>query len=77
MKAILTISGRGVITLPAKVRRQTGLEASSQVVAQTTPEGLLLRPAVTVPLEMYTDERIKEFDEAEQELDDYLAKQQP
>jgi hypothetical protein len=29
---------------------------------------LLLRPAVTLPLELYTPERVREFDEAEAEL---------
>jgi hypothetical protein len=35
---------------------------------KTTPEGLLLRPAVTLPIEIYDEKRIREFDEAEAEL---------
>lgn len=68
MKTTLTITGRGVITLPAKLRRALGLSADDQLIAETTPEGLLLRPAVTLPIEMYSDERLREFDEAEAEL---------
>jgi len=68
MRASLTINSRGVITLPAKLRQALGLKADDQLIAETTPEGLLLRPAVTVPVEIYSDEREREFDEAEAEL---------
>jgi hypothetical protein len=30
--------------------------------------GLLLRPEVTLPVEIYSDDRVAEFDEAEAEL---------
>lgn len=68
MQATLTINSRGVVTLPAKLRQAMGLKADDQLIAETTPQGLLLRPAITLPLEMYTPERVKEFDEAEAEL---------
>ena len=41
---------------------------------KTTPDGLLLRPAVTLPVEMYSEKRIREFDEAEAELADVLSR---
>ena len=68
MKAILRLTNRGVVTLPAKLRRALGLRANDQLIAETTPEGLLLRPAVTLPVEIYSERRIREFDEAEAEL---------
>ena len=68
MKATLTITSRGVVTLPAKLRQVLGLRADDQLIAETTPEGLLLRPAVTMPIELYTPEREREFDAAEAEL---------
>jgi len=68
MKAALTITSRGVVTLPAKLRREMGLKADDQLIAETTPEGLLLRPAVSLPVEMYSAARIREFDTAEAEL---------
>ena len=74
MKTTLTITGRGVITLPAKLRQAMGLCADDQLIAETTPEGLLLRPAVTLPIELYSDERLREFDEAEAELAAVLKK---
>lgn len=68
MKTTLTISERGVITLPAKLRQAMGLAANDQLIAETTPDGLLLKPAVMLPIELYSDERLREFDEAEAEL---------
>ena len=65
MKAIVTISARGTLTLPAKLRRAAGLNAEDPIIAETTPDGILLRPAATLPVEIYTEERIREFDEAE------------
>ncbi|HYN62719.1 MAG TPA: AbrB/MazE/SpoVT family DNA-binding domain-containing protein [Rubrivivax sp.] len=74
MKATVTLTNRGVITLPAKLRKALGLQADDQLIAETTPEGLLLRPAVTLPLEVYTPEREREFDAAEAELALVLAR---
>lgn len=74
MKATVTINSRGVVTLPAKLRQALGLKADDQLIAETTPEGLLLRPAVTLPIEVYTPEREREFDEAEAELAAVLAR---
>lgn len=73
MKANVTVTSRGLITLPAKLRQALGLKAEDHLIAETTPEGLLLRPAVTLPVEMYTPERVREFDVAEQELAAYLG----
>ena len=73
MKANVTITSRGVITLPAKLRQALGLKAEDHLIAETTPEGLLLRPAITLPVELYTPQRVREFDLAEQELATYLG----
>lgn len=74
MRATLTVNSRGVVTLPAKLRHAMGLKADDQLIAETTPEGLLLRPAVTLPVEMYTPQREQEFDAAEAELAMVLAR---
>ncbi|MGQ0655170.1 MAG: AbrB/MazE/SpoVT family DNA-binding domain-containing protein [Betaproteobacteria bacterium] len=74
MKATVTVTGRGVITLPAKLRQALGLKTDDQLIAETTPEGLLLRPAVTLPVEIYTDKRVAEFDAAEAALDKALSR---
>ena len=74
MKATLTITSRGVITRPAKLRRILGLKADDHLIAETTADGLLLRPAITLPVELYSAEREREFDVAESELAAVLAR---
>ena len=68
MKTTLTITSRGVVTLPVKLRQALGLKADDRLIAETTPQGLLLRPSVTLPVELYTPERESEFDSAEADL---------
>ena len=55
------IGKRGTIVIPAGLRRKYGFEEGSWVVAEAQEEGVLLRPAVTLPLERYTPERKAEF----------------
>jgi AbrB family looped-hinge helix DNA binding protein len=74
MKSTVTITSRGVVTLPAKLREAMGLKADDLLIAETTPEGILLRPAVTLPIETYSAKRIREFDDAEAELAKVLAR---
>lgn len=68
------MTSRGVITLPAKLRQALGLKAEDILIAETTPEGLLLRPSVTLPVEIYSEERVREFDEGEAELKKLLER---
>jgi len=74
MRVIVSITDRGVITLPAKLRKELGLKADDLLIAEATGEGLLLRPAVTLPVELYSPQREREFDAAEAELDSVLRK---
>ena len=68
MQATISVSGRGLISLPAELRKAAGIRPQDSIIAETTPEGILLRPALTLPVEIYTTERITEFDAAESEL---------
>ena len=77
MKATLTVTSRGVVTLPAKLRQIMGLKADDQLIAETTSEGLFLRPAVTLPVEIYSEARVREFDAGEADLAAFLKKASP
>lgn len=55
------IGQRGTFVIPASLRRRFGLEDGSEIVVEETAEGILLRPAATLPMEMYTLERRAEF----------------
>ena len=74
MKKMLTLTSRGVVTLPARMREAAGFPPNGQILAEITREGLLLRPAVMLPVEIYSPERIAEFDEGEAELDKALRR---
>jgi antitoxin PrlF len=74
MKTTLTVTGRGVVTLPAKLRAALGLKPGDHLIAETTPDGLLLRPAVTLPVEIYSEKRIREFDQSEADLEKLLRR---
>lgn len=74
MKSTLTLNSRGVITLPAKMRDAIGLKPDDTLIAEITPDGILLRPAMTVPIEIYTPKRLREFEESEQDLAKVLSK---
>jgi AbrB family looped-hinge helix DNA binding protein len=55
------VGKRGAIVVPAKLRQRFGIEEGSLVVAEETEDGILIRPAVVVPVERYTSERKAEF----------------
>ncbi len=59
--AATRIGKRGTLVIPAKLRRVFGLEEGSEVIAEETEEGILIRPAITLPLEVYSAERKAEF----------------
>ena len=72
MQMTLSVSGRGLIALPAAMRKAAGIRPQDCLIAETTAEGILLRPAVTLPVEIYSPERITEFDASESELAEIL-----
>jgi AbrB family looped-hinge helix DNA binding protein len=55
------VGKRGTIIVPAKLRKRYGIEEGSIVTAEPRDEGLLIRPAVVVPIERYSPERKAEF----------------
>lgn len=55
------VGKRGTIVVPAALRKQYGLEEGALVIAEEREDGILLRPAVAFPVEVYTRERRAEF----------------
>lgn len=45
-------------TIPTKLRDRFGLKEGSLVIAEETPEGILLRPAIAVPTTVLTQEQV-------------------
>lgn len=61
MREEITIGRRGAITLPSRLRKRFGLGQNDKLIVEETDQGLLLRPAVSMPIEVYSEERIAEF----------------
>ncbi len=59
--ATSTLGKRGTLVIPAEIRRRYGLKEGSVVLVEERSEGILLRPAVAVPVERYDLERKAEF----------------
>jgi len=55
------VGKRGAIVVPAKLRKRFGIEEGSIVIAEETDNGILIRPAVVIPVERYSPERKAEF----------------
>jgi len=55
------VGKRGTFVIPAPLRRRFGLVEGSEVIAEETADGILIRPAVTIALEIYSLERKAEF----------------
>jgi AbrB family looped-hinge helix DNA binding protein len=55
------VGKRGAIIVPARLRKRFGIEEGGMVTAEEREEGILIRPAVVVPVERYSPERKAEF----------------
>jgi AbrB family looped-hinge helix DNA binding protein len=55
------VGKRGAIIVPAKLRKRFGIEEGSIVLTEEKEDGILIRPAVVVPVERYSPERKAEF----------------
>src|SRR5271166_5016417 len=54
MEALASKVGRrGTVVLPAKLRRRLGIEEGSFVVAEEREDGILIRPATVLAVEIY------------------------
>jgi AbrB family looped-hinge helix DNA binding protein len=55
------VGKRGTVVIPAELRRKYRLDEGSLLVAEEKTDGILLRPVVAVPVEIYSPERQAEF----------------
>ncbi len=73
MPAIAQVSKRGQITLPAEVRKALGLKTGDTLVVRVEEGRIILEPAVVLPVELYSDERLAEFEESARVSPEELA----
>ena len=62
MRESVTVSNRGQITLPAGIRKRLGIKPGGVVVLEERSGEVVLRPAVVVGIETYTDANIARWD---------------
>lgn len=56
-----SVGKRGAIIVPANLRKRFGIEEGTIVTAEEKEDGILIRPAVLVPVERYSPERKAQF----------------
>jgi len=61
MVEVSKIGKRGTVVIPSALRHRFGIEEGSLVIAEEREDGVLIRPAVVMPVEIYTPERRAEF----------------
>ena len=61
MTKVININNRGILTLPKEMRQRLGVNGNSQIIAEETGDGVLLRAGVTFPVELYSEKRLAEF----------------
>jgi AbrB family looped-hinge helix DNA binding protein len=60
---VVKLGKKGQVPIPAVILRSLGLEGGSHLIVEATEDGaILLRPAGIYPIEIYTEERLKEFE---------------
>ena len=61
IKEISKIGKRGTVVIPAALRRRFAINEDTFVIFEEQEDGLSIRPAVIMPVEIYTPERKAEF----------------
>ena len=55
------VGKRGTVVIPVALRHRFGIEEGTLVVAEPRDGGVLIRPAVVLPVDVYTAERKAQF----------------
>lgn len=55
------VGRNGTLVIPARLRRRFGLKEGGMVVIEEADDGISIRPAVALPVEVYSARRKAEF----------------
>jgi len=70
---LVKLGKKGQVTIPKTILKQAGIKENAPLLIAAVPDGsIVLRQAGVYPIELYTDERIAEF-EQENTIPDKLA----
>ena len=63
-KPIVQVTSRGAVTLPPSVREALAVRPGDPLVVSIEGGRIVLAPAVVLPVEIYSEERVRDFDRA-------------
>jgi len=62
MVKLIIVNDRGSLTLPREAREKLGVSRGGQLLMDIDEQGeVILRAGVVMPVEMYSEDRVKEF----------------
>lgn len=63
---VTKLNRRGQLSIPKAILKALGLKGEVYFLIETTPDGaIVMRPAGVYPLEIYTEEQVREFLESD------------
>jgi AbrB family looped-hinge helix DNA binding protein len=65
MRQTLIVSNRGQLTLPASLRKRFGIKDGGAVILEERGNELVLKPAMVLEVEMYSDAQVSAWDAAD------------
>jgi AbrB family looped-hinge helix DNA binding protein len=68
MSELSKVGKRGTVVIPAALRQRFGIAEGSLVIAEAHEKGVLIRPAVAVPVDEYRQKFFAEVDHGYAEL---------
>ncbi len=72
---LVKLGKKGQITIPKAVLRAVGVTGEAPLAVETTSDGaIVLRPVAVYPIEIYSDQRIAEFENENAVPEGELAK---
>ncbi|MCF8003885.1 MAG: AbrB/MazE/SpoVT family DNA-binding domain-containing protein [Chromatiaceae bacterium] len=72
---LVKLGKKGQVTIPRAILRSIGLSEEAPLLVEATREGaILLKPAAVYPIEVYSDQRVAEFERENAVPEDLQAK---
>ena len=62
MRETVVVSSRGQLTLPIGLRKRFGIQAGGPVIIEDRDGEIILKPAIVMEVELYSDEQIAAWD---------------
>jgi bifunctional DNA-binding transcriptional regulator/antitoxin component of YhaV-PrlF toxin-antitoxin module len=72
---LVKLGKSGQVSIPRAILRRLGISGEQAFLVDTTPDGaIVLKQAGVYPIELYSDDRIREFDDSDRLTPEEAAK---